>query len=212
MKSRALNDTRYIARFMRSLIEDNLIFAPGTMTKKRVFAVNGGMTATLRHIWHIGKVREDGDIHHAVDAAVIACATDSAIKAVSDYCAGEANKYNGASSDYYVRMKAVEPYEGFSDELKARCLPTKESMADRLRAVGYSEDEVESVEPIFVSHMPRRKVKGAIHKDTIYRVKDEEIIDKKGEISTRQVKIVKTALESLTFKKKSDGSYYIEGL
>lgn len=53
--------------------------------KKRVVAVNGAVTSFLRKRWGIAKVRADGDLHHAVDAAVIACTTDGMIQRVSRF-------------------------------------------------------------------------------------------------------------------------------
>ncbi|MCO7109453.1 hypothetical protein NIA69_10195 [Gemmiger formicilis] len=40
----------------------------------------------MRKRWGLSKVRADGDLHHAVDAAVIACTTQGMIKRVSDFC------------------------------------------------------------------------------------------------------------------------------
>ena len=75
-KSRALNDTRYISRFMADLLRNHMLFEESALKKKKVFVYNGVMTDYARKRWGITKVREDGDFHHAVDATVIACMTD----------------------------------------------------------------------------------------------------------------------------------------
>ena len=215
MKDRALNDTRYISRFMLNLIEDHLEFAEGDLAgKRRVRAVAGGMTAKLRYLWGIKKVRADGARHHAVDAAVIACATDSAMNNISRYYKSKENmdayvNYGAVSND--IVRKAPEPYEGFSDELNARCLSDEDSMADSLRAVGYSEDEVAEARPIFVSHMPNHKGKGAIHEETIYKMIDVDNVDKKGNVTKEHYQVKKVALDKLSFKNDKKGEYYHNG-
>ena len=79
-KERNLQDTKTAARFVLNYINDRLEFAPFlTLRKKHVTAVNGSITSYLRKRWGITKVRANGDLHLAVDALVIACATDSFI-------------------------------------------------------------------------------------------------------------------------------------
>lgn len=170
-KSRALNDTRYISRFVYNLINDRLLFEQGACGKKRVTAVNGAVTAYLRRQWGIGKVREDGDLHHAVDAAVIACTTDGAIKRISD---AQKRKENRLTKDDAPRDGGhieVEPYDGFSNELKARCMSDQEQMREALACLGIYNGNVSSVQPVFVSRMPKRKGKGAIHAETVRSAK-----------------------------------------
>ena len=71
---------------MYNLINDYLEFAPTvTNKKKRVTAVNGVVTSYARKRWGIQKIREDGDLHHAVDAVVVACVTDGMINKISKY-------------------------------------------------------------------------------------------------------------------------------
>ena len=85
-KERALQDTKTAARFLLNLFQDHLQFAPSaTGKKKRVTAVNGAVTSYMRKRWGIVKLREDGDLHHAVDALVVACTTDAMIQQVSRY-------------------------------------------------------------------------------------------------------------------------------
>lgn len=61
---------------MLNYIRNHLAFADCSGAgKRRVVAVNGAVTAFLRKRWGLSKVRADGDLHHAADAAVIACTT-----------------------------------------------------------------------------------------------------------------------------------------
>jgi len=66
-RERNLNDTRYIARYFKSFVEENLSFAGDS--KAPVVTVNGRATAYLRTAWQLQKVRAEGDLHHALDAA-----------------------------------------------------------------------------------------------------------------------------------------------
>ena len=75
-----------MSRFLYNYINDHLQFSPFKTDRKRhVTAVNGAITSYLRKRWGINKVREDGDLHHAMDALVIACTTDGMIQRLSRY-------------------------------------------------------------------------------------------------------------------------------
>lgn len=184
-KSRAINDTRYISRYLLNMLQNNLVFEEGKMTQKRVFSVSGGITSQVRRQWGIAKVREDGDIHHAVDACVIACVTDGIIqKLTRAYIKKETNEKDKIVST---------PYENFVNELESRCMSNKEEMAMWLLGIGYSDEELADVNPIFVSRMPDRKSKGEIHQKTIRSDKFKE----------QNIVVSKTALTKL--KLDADG-------
>lgn len=68
---RALNDTRYITRFIQNYLRQNVDFAEGE-EKQHVIAPNGTMTAYLRKRWGLAKDRSEDVLHHAKDAAVVA--------------------------------------------------------------------------------------------------------------------------------------------
>ena len=199
-KSRALNDTRYICRYMLGLLQDKLTFAQSEVGKKKVTAVNGGITAELRRQWGIGKVREDGDIHHAVDAAVIACVTAGAVQKLST-----AYKFKHEEKRYDAPgfgADIAEPYKGFSEELAARCLADEDVMHERLRALGVDEETVAAAKSVFVSRMPKRKGKGPIHKETILGAKY---------VRNEGVAVKKAPITSLKLDKdKNTGEYYIK--
>lgn len=88
-KSRNLNDTRYITRFVHNMIRQYLEFAPYNREgkKEHVIAVNGAITAQLRKRWgiqsFIEKKDRNIDTHHAVDAVVVACCTQGIIHSLS---------------------------------------------------------------------------------------------------------------------------------
>lgn len=177
-KNRALNDTSYLSRFVQNLLQDYLYFTPLKNVKRTVFAVKGKMTATLRHVWGIHKVREDGDLHHAVDAAIIAVTDSGVIKNLTEfYKLKEQVKSGGGEyideetgevfgyKEVAILLKrgAKQPYKDFVEELRIRCLPDKDSMIDALQTIGYTQEQIDAAKPVFVSRMPRRKAIGTMH-------------------------------------------------
>ena len=174
-KERNLQDTKTASSFLLNYINDCLEFAPfASGRKKHVTAVNGSVTAYLRKRWGIGKVRANGDLHHAVDALVIACTTDGMIQKVSRYAQFRENRYVANDSEKFlvdpetgeVIKSFPYPWPKFHQELDARL---SSDPAKAVRGLGlplYVSGEVEPC-PLFVSRMPRRKVSGAAHKETI---------------------------------------------
>src|SRR5699024_9127201 len=71
-KSRHLNDTRYVTRFIKGFIEDNLQFRKTEDKEKQVFTVNEAYTSLMRRRWRFHQIREANDLHHALDAVLVA--------------------------------------------------------------------------------------------------------------------------------------------
>ena len=76
---RALNDTRYITRFIQNYLRQDVDFAEGE-EKQRVIAPNGTTTAYLRKRWGLAKDRNEDVLHHAKDAAVVAAIDQSIVR------------------------------------------------------------------------------------------------------------------------------------
>lgn len=178
LRERSLQDTQFLSRFLYNYINDNLEFAPSVSgKKKRVTSVNGAMTAYIRKRWGISKIREDGDLHHAADAAVIACVTNSLIKRITEYVKYREIRYSELSSGdaLFVIDKITGeivdrfpyPYPEFRKELEIRLSNDPQSILKDVALPNYMPEEQEAVHPCFVSRMPTRKTKGAAHKDTI---------------------------------------------
>lgn len=158
---RNLQDTQYIAAFMLNYIRNHLAFADCSGAgKRRVVAVNGAVTAFLRKRWGLGKVRADGDLHHAVDAAVIACTTQGMIKRVSDFC-------KRAETTAVRNEHFPEPWPHFRDELTQRLSACPQEDLMKINPGYYATVDISSIQPVFVSRMPRHKVTGAAHEETI---------------------------------------------
>ena len=204
-KERNLQDTKTMSRFLLNYIRDNLEFAPSDKgRKKRVTAVNGAVTSYMRKRWGITKIREDGDLHHAVDAVVIACTTDGMIQQLSRYAAFRECEYSQTEAGSLavdpqtgeVLRQFPYPWPQFRKELEARLCNDPSRVIAGLRLPFYMEEDAPEARPLFVSRMPRRKVTGAAHKDTVKSAKaaDEGLaivkrpltalkLDKDGEIA-----------------------------
>ena len=182
-KSRNLNDTKYISRFVFNFLNDYLELAEGKR-KRRIVAVNGAITSYIRKRLGINKIRENGDTHHAVDAVVIASITQGVVNKVNKYSQWQEVFYrkqsNGSSIDYetgeiitkdnfkeFLDNKFPEPWAMFRKELEARVSLNPQYELQCLGLPTYTQEEIDSVLPLFVSRMPNRKTKGSAHKETI---------------------------------------------
>lgn len=192
-KQRNLVDTQYIARVIYNLINDHLQFAEtGKYDKKRrTQAVNGAITAHVRKRLGIQKIREDGDLHHAVDAAVVACVSPGMIQKITQYTkhrecirktkegyldteTGELMTREAYDAKYSPRFPA--PWERFRQEVEARLSDNPAEEIARLHLATY--DSEEEIKPVFVSRKPKRKTTGAAHEATLHRKADGGYIDK----------------------------------
>lgn len=164
---RNLQDTKTMSSFLMNYLNDNLEFAPSDKRRKRVTAVNGAVTSYLRKRWGIRKLRANGDTHHAVDALVIACTTDSLIQRVSRYSRWhESSTVEVDPETGEVIDRFPYPWPQFRKELECRLTSDPMKNLRELSLPLYGDSEV-PLRPLFVSRMPRRKVTGAAHKETI---------------------------------------------
>ena len=176
---RNLKDTQYITRAVYNLIRDHLAFAESNYRKKPVQAVNGAVTAMLRGRWGVQKIREDGDLHHCLDAAVIAATTPGLVQRLTAYSkhretwerppAGYVDPATGELIELPQEARRdpfPKPWERFRQELEARLDPIDpRHQIDLLKLETYESDE--EIKPVFVSRMPNHKVTGAAHAETI---------------------------------------------
>ncbi len=184
---RAINDTRYISKFLRGYIRDNLKFAdyPDEKGTQRVITPSGSITSYLRRVWHVGsKSRDENNLHHATDACIIAAVDQGTIQKVSrlnkyyelfkyadtnevtDRITGEIIKRN----ELEQHTAEVEPWPEFGKEVRKRTVlyATPSELHNELIGLdNYDEAFRLSVRPIFVSRMPKRGGKGATNKETI---------------------------------------------
>lgn len=181
-KQRNLQDTQYISAFMSNYIKDNLLFANSAVFKKQhVKTVNGAITSYVRKRWGIKKERENGDLHHAVDAIVIGCITQSMIQRLSRYSYYMETKDSG---DYVIDKETGEvtsrfptPWPNFRDELDIRINDDEAKMHATLNHVNYEsylETDIDAIRSPFVSRVSNHKITGAAHLETIRSRRMEE--------------------------------------
>lgn len=195
-KSRNLNDTRYASRLIYNILNNNLEFAPFTNgEKKHVRAVSGSVTAYIRKRLGIDKVREDGDLHHAVDAAVIATISESMIQKITRYSQSFERKYMMDKPEIdeetgellnceqlMAAPKFIEPMPNFRKQIDARLSRTPLEALKSLNLPTYNN--VNEVSEVFVSRKPKRKVTGAIHDKIIRSAKKEGYTVSKVELTS----------------------------
>lgn len=194
-KERNLNDTRYICRFLLNYLKSKVNFKDYNSGKSiHVHAVNGVVTAYIRKRWGITKIRSDGDLHHAVDAAVIACITPTLIQRVSRYSDYQEKRYCEVEQ-LVVDKRTGEvvdkfplPYPTFVKELDARTSNNAQYNIEHMHLPNYSVEDVMCVKAPFVSRMPKHKVKGAAHKETIKAQREKGKSIKKVDLSKLEVK------------------------
>ena len=190
---RNLNDTRYICRFFKNYVERYLKLHDDS-DAKRCVVLSGQLTAFLRARWGLIKVRGDSDRHHALDAAVVAAASHSMVKRLSDYSRrkelaevrkGFVDMETGEVIDPAMFDKLVRhfpsPWEHFRDELIARLsIDDPATLHAEMEKLGsYSPEALEALRPLFVSRAPQRRNSGAAHKETVY-AQPERLKEKGG--------------------------------
>lgn len=223
-KNRALNDTRYASRMLANLIKDYLLFDEKSKDKYgRVETVKGAITSYLRRFWGVQKIREDGDKHHAVDAAIIACVTPKTKNRIERYNQiKESRKMrNGqyvledgeiCDSDYYDKNSHLVlpyPYKEFINELDARVMDEPVLMQNKLRLLGFNENYLMNAKPFVVSRMTSRKAKGCINEATVFSSKYAD--NKYPTVCDGNNVIVKrTALANLKLDKNGEINGYFQ--
>ncbi len=140
-KDRALNDTRYMAKLLKSHLEDNLDLGKGNRVQTR----NGALTANLRGAWGFPDKNRRNDKHHALDAIVLACSTQSMVQKFANW-----NKYEARKKNPSERPMPPKPWDTFREDAKT------------------------AVEAVFVSRMPVRKITGAAHQETIRSIRKSD--------------------------------------
>lgn len=205
-RQRNLNDTRYICRFFKNYVEQYLKLAEGSEAKRCV-VVSGQLTNFLRARWGLLKVRSDSDRHHALDAAVVAACSHSMVQRLSNYSRTreleqvrdgfvdiETGEIVNPAMHQQLREHFPDPWPYFRHELEARLkIDSPELLREEMARLGsYSEEELATLKPLFVSRAPQRRNGGAAHKDTIYG--QPEKLKEKGSVSQ------KVALSSLSLK------------
>lgn len=144
--ARNLVDTAYIARFCKNFVKENLQFNNPEI-KQPVKTRIGALTDQLRYSWGLDEKDRSKNHHHAEDAIILAFATQSEVKRLSDLTARHEDMEYEHAGERQKRLQLTPPFEGFREAVKT------------------------SMDALFVSFAPRRKVSGAAHKEQFYSPK-----------------------------------------
>lgn len=233
-KQRNIEDTQYISKIMYNLIRNHLEFSENENFERKVWTVNGSITSHIRKRLGIEKIREDGDTHHAVDATVIAITSQSIINKITKYYQYKDGKFMNNKGEYidletgelldakeYELKNGIyfpEPWNKFRKELDIRTnCKTKERMLECIKAEEIytydTEEKINELEPIFVSRMPRRKITGPAHKETIRGIrKDNKEIKTISKVELKNLKLEKNDIKGYLEKNKQDDKLLYEAL
>ena len=204
-KDRHLQDTQYISRYLYNYLKRHIELKEGyTDRKRRIIPVNGAVTAYVRKRLGISKIRENGDLHHAVDAVIIACVTQGVVNKISRYSKiKELRQFMTADGTIVDKETGEvlqtanprktdpfpEPWPKFRQELEAR---VSDNPAEAIAALGLPTYKgIVNISAPFVSRMPNRKVHGPAHMETI----------RSSKMQQDGYTMVKTELTNLKLKK-----------
>ncbi|MBO7381696.1 MAG: type II CRISPR RNA-guided endonuclease Cas9, partial [Neisseriaceae bacterium] len=199
---RNINDTRYATRYLKNYLENNLAFS-GSLKytdkqgvehfAKKVFAPQGQITSLLRNSWGFSKVREDNDRHHALDAIIVACTTESMQQKLTLWHKRKENRL--IDGHYHAKEPFPTPWDFFRNEINLRVFNQVEKIDDDTGEVLWEvldiehRDELidlirqklpdrpaelaqhEFVQPLFVSRKVHKKISGQGHLETLYSEK-----------------------------------------
>ena len=199
---RNINDTRYATRYLKNYLENNLAFSGSLKYTdkqgvehhyKKVFAPQGQITSLLRNSWGFAKVREDNDRHHALDAIIVACTTESMQQKLTNWHKRKENRL--IDGHYHAKEPFPTPWNFFRSEINLRVFNQIETIDTETGEVLWEvldiehRDELiakiceklpdrpaelsqhEFVQPMFVSRKVQKRISGQGHLETLYSEK-----------------------------------------
>ncbi|MCW1966618.1 MAG: type II CRISPR RNA-guided endonuclease Cas9 [Anaerolineae bacterium] len=182
-RDRNLNDTRYICREFKTMIETYLQWHPHAGSGDRCVVLAGQLTALLRARWGLIKNREESDLHHAIDAAVVAAANASLVKRMAVYA--RRNEL-GLVNERYTDPDTGEIVDGTVALRYEKDFPVPWT---HFRTAVLSQ-----LADVRVSRAATRRSLGQAHEETI------RSIGKEGRLLEQHKSAVKTPLSKLKIK------------
>lgn len=207
MKERSLGDTRYITRFVSNWIANTLLFADPEI-KRPVLTINGQATSLMRWQWGVNalKNRAESDLHHALDACIIAATSPAMVKRMSDHSRkkelGTLRKQQDATAE---KIRFPEPWPRFRKEVEARLSPDPAAKIEEFALANYTPEILREVKPIFVSRKPERKASGAAHQETVRSAK--YLHEGKTAVKTQLTSIKSKDLDNMVGKERNMDLY-----
>lgn len=163
-----LNDTRYISSFFASFVRNYLKFADSSCYEK-VLCTNGRMTSLLRHNLYMGVKDREDEIHHAVDAALIAATNERMIRKITSF---------------YKMHHSERREKGLSFPM-----PYVHAAGD------YCTDIKGALDNVFVARKPDLKVTGSAHGESSYSLREQcDVMTKREDIAALSKKQILTRL------------------
>ena len=206
MKARALGDTRHITSYVADWLEKNLLFADETV-RRPVTRVNGRATAVMRRQWGINalKDRRASDLHHALDACVIAAATTAIIQKISEYSRKRELCQLKKESAEGRKTRFPEPWANFRKEIEARLSDDPAAKIREFGLMNYTGEELEELKPVFISRKPDRSAAGAAHAETVRSAK--YLDEGKTAVKTPLTSVTPANLENMVGKERDRALY-----
>ena len=212
--ARNINDTGYIARLasqwtkhclkFENLSENEVSIAGEKGSKNHLEVISGQLTSMLRHYWGLGNKDRNNHLHHAVDAVILAYTNNAMIKAFANFKkTQEQNK-----KKFYAKQIAEQEYKRQRNPFEL--------------CANFRQRVEKKINKIFVSKPPRKRARGALHKETFYSFEDEKLLKKYGgkqgvqkAIDLGKIRQVGTKIVSNgamvrvdIFKSKENGKFY----
>ncbi|WKY44899.1 type II CRISPR RNA-guided endonuclease Cas9 [Eubacteriaceae bacterium ES2] len=162
-KSRNINDTRYITKYLIGYLKTNLLF--DSHRNEPVYGIKGGITSRFRKIWLRDTIWGKADknresyLNHAVDAVVIANLTPAYVEISSDNIKlGQIKRhYRNTINDEYQKylsdcLKKMTKYYNFQEDYTKRLLtqtnrvPSYVKELEKEVAIRFDEENAEMFE------------------------------------------------------------------
>ena len=190
--ARQINDTRYISRYTKKYLSS-------VVDQKNIWVVTGQLTALLRGHWGLNSVLRgdntpedqrdkklrDDHRHHAIDAVVIAMISRSLVQHVSTEAERSENRY---LEKLFIDHKGIDPWDNFRF------------------------DVIEQMEKLIVSHRPRYKNQGALHRDTAYGIdEDQNAAVRRVMVESIDEKDINSIKDELIREKLNNETYGLKG-
>jgi len=158
--SRNLNDTRYMARAIKTYCE-NYWKLSHEDDKLRIQIRSGKLTSELRSRWIEGYMKDRSiHTHHALDAIVIAFATQSMVQKLSTYYGAKETRRAKEKPEFKT------PMEHFREAVD------KALSLERTETICAKDGREVTLNRLLISRPPRASVTGAAHKETIQSPND----------------------------------------
>ena len=165
--SRNLNDTRYIARFIKDYIKENLDFGNNLKVETR----NGSLTAFLRTQWGLIKNRDENDKHHALDAIVLACSTQGMVQHLSEI-SKKIENYEFINGE---KPRFKRPWKTFNEDLETALSNIFVSRAVNAKVSGQIHDDtIKSIKHIDEGFTTLKTPLEKINLSTLEKMYDKE--------------------------------------